>query len=422
VVKGDFWVNKQDLWRNVFPNHALSNFLYSSLAFPHRSKALIEEFAVLLSLISGRLALFATASFLAVPLLAQQAPPAELVSLMQAGAQALHQNHPAEAQRSFAQAAKSWPEVPDAHLGLGMADLKLAQFDGAIAELRRATELNPQLKSAHLFLGIALYQQHEFADSVAALEAEYALQPNNGETLTWLGMAELAAGHPELATAPLDAAAKLHPENPEILDYRGRAHSLVALASFQKLYEIAPDSWQIHRTLAELSDTTHQTQQAIAEYRTAISLKADNPDLYEALGLELQKASQLEEATKSYEKALELNPASATAQLELGKLYVQGEHADKGLPLLRSAMTTAAMAPAAHYYLGMGEAQLGHNAQAVAEYEAALAAAPEPLIGQDAWYALSHLYAKLGRAADAQHAIEEFKKLKAAHPTSPQQK
>ena len=358
--------------------------------------------------------LAAALPFPAPTTLAQQSPPPELIHLMQRGAEAIHQNRAEDAVKIFREAEGVAPDLADAYLGAGMAEMKLGNFSEAAQSLQQAVRLNDQLTSAHLFLGITLYQQHLYEESAAALAAEMKLQPENAEVFTWFGMAELAAGHAELATGPLDKADALKPGNPEILDYRSRAHSLVALASFQQLYQIAPNSWQIHRSLAELSDTTHQTQQAIAEYKTAIGLKPDNPDLYEALGLELQKASLKDEAMHAYEKAIELNPGSPVAQLELGKLYVEAEQCEKGMPLLRGVVPVQPLAGAAHYYMGVGEAQLGHTPQAVAEYEAALRATPEPLLVQNSWYALSRLYAKLGRTGDAQHALDEFKKVKAS--------
>jgi tetratricopeptide (TPR) repeat protein len=348
-------------------------------------------------------------------LLAQTAAPGaeEEQQWLNRGAQALQHGQTAEALQLFRKVVAAAPGQPDGYLGLGMAELRGGDGAAAARDLQEAVRLNPRAPGAHLFLGIALYQLSRYDDSAAALEAELKMQPESVETLTWLGMAELAAGHPELATVPLDHAARLTPKDANVLSYRARAHTQVAQQSYQALYELDPGSWQLHLALAELHSAAKQHELAIAEYKAALTERSDNPDIYEALGLELQKLGRHDEAEQAYQQALRLNPHAPISLFNLGKIRIEKEDPAAGVPLLRQAIAAHAPAAASDYYLGYGLAQQNNFSESVEWLEKSLNEQPPDLIRQNAWYTLARVYQKLGRAQDSQHAIEEFKQLKA---------
>ena len=333
---------------------------------------------------------------------------------MENGIRAIHQNESAKAEQFFKEALAVSPDLPEAYLGLGMAALREGKPENAEEALAHAIKLNENLPGAHMFLGIAQDQANELPAAVESLQAEIKLQPQNVEALTWLGIVELAAGHPELATNPLDQAAALSPKNPEILDYRGRAHTQVAQQNFQQLYALDPNSWHVHRALAETLSEAHEPEQAVTEYKAAIDGQPKNPDLYEALGNEYQRLSRTPDAIEAYQSELKLNPRSAIALFELGKLKVESAHPADGIPLLRQALEAHVPQAPAYYYLGMALSDTADNKGAAEALETCLANKPVGQMEMNAWYALARVYTKLNRTSDAQHALEEFKRMKAA--------
>jgi len=352
--------------------------------------------------------------------LAQDGAAVSVQQLMESGIRAVHQNEPARAEQFFRQALSVSPDLPEAYLGLGMAALRLGKPENAEEALVHAIKLNESLPGAHMFLGIAQYQANELSAAVESLQTEIKIQPQDVEALTWLGIVQLAAGHPELATNSLDQAAVLSPKNPEILDYRGRAHTQVARQNFQQLYALDPNSWHVHRALAETLSDALQPDQAVTEYKAAIDGQPNNPDLYEALGNEYQRLSRFPEAMEAYHAELKLNPRSAIALFELGKLTVDSPHPADGIPLLRQALEAHVPAAPAYYYLGKALSETDDTKGAAEALETCLANKPAPQVETNAWYALVRVYAMLNRPSDAQHALEEFRKLKAAN-TQPQQ-
>jgi tetratricopeptide (TPR) repeat protein len=347
-----------------------------------------------------------------------QADPSSepVLQLLQQGAQAMQAGKPAEAEEIFKQAIAASPQLPDGYLGLGMAEMREGKPDEAAQSLGKAIEIDPRTPGAHLFLGIAQFQMNKLDEAVASLTEETRLKPDDAEALTWLGMAELAAGHPDQATGPLDRAAALNPQDPNILDYRARAHTQVAQECFRDLYNLDPASWRVHRALGEMLAAARRPEDAVAEYKAALAEQPGDPDLYEALGDQEQLAGLKADATHAYEQELKLNPHSPVALYNLGKMQVESGDPAVGVEDLKKAIQAQAPAAPAFYYLGVGLAKTEHYQEAADWLEKSLAAHPSSAIEQSDWYELIRVYQRLNRGQDAQHALDEFKRLKAAAP------
>ena len=367
--------------------------------------------------------LLCATGLLLLPAVAQrgwtQASSNSEAELLQKGAQAIHEGRFAEAEVQFSEALRANPDSANAYLGLGMTWLREGHGDKAEDSLQHAVRLSPTLPGAHLFLGIAQYQQNELDAAIGSLESEVELQPKNAEALSWLGIAELAKGDADAATGPLDRAGSLAPQDANILDLRARAHTQVAKECFQKLYALDPKSWHVHRALAEIYSAGGQPEQAAAEYAVAIESQPNNPDLYDAMGAEYQRSNKLDDAAKAYARELELNPQSASALLQLGRIRVEGGEASAGIPLLRRAIDAHADPALAYYFLGLGLEKTGQEQEAAGALESSLKEHPSAFIERGNWYALMRIYRKLNREADARHAAEEFNRLQAAGSGTP---
>ena len=276
-----------------------------------------------------------------------------------------------------------------------------------------AAQLNPRLPGVQLFLGIAQYQTGQPEQALRSLQGELDLQPSNLEALVWMGIIQLDTGHPEEAASSLDQAIALDPKNKEALYYTARAHRLLAEEAYKKLYALDPDSALLHRALAETFAEAGEPEKSIEEYEAAIRKDPKNPDLYEALGEQNQKLGRIDAATKAYEQALQLHPNSAIALYNLGMMQVKTGRAATGVPLLRRAVEAHAMPAPTDFYLGWGLAELGQNEEAAHWLELALQNSPSPFIEQSTYYQLLRVYQKLNRKADAEHALEQLKQLKA---------
>jgi tetratricopeptide (TPR) repeat protein len=342
-------------------------------------------------------------------------PDSSLERAMRAGAEAMHENKPADAEASFTEATRLAPQFPSAYLDLGLAQLREGKLDQAEDSIQTACRLSPELPGAHMFLGVVEYQRHHYEEARQALKREVALNDSNAEAQMWLGIVELADDHPEAATAPLDRAAELKPNDLNILDYRARAHSLVARDSYAAMYRLAPDSWQVHRALGESYAEQGKTAEAIAEYQTALVMQPQNSDLYEALGDAYQKTSKFAEAKHAYEQELQWSPHNMVALYNLGKIAIENEQDPKaGVPLLQEVVKVYQHSAPADFYLGLGLVKLGNDQEAIPYLEKVAQDESTGEMPKRAAYELARAYRRVGRLEDSNRALAEFEKLKNA--------
>jgi tetratricopeptide (TPR) repeat protein len=342
-------------------------------------------------------------------------PDAAVERAMRSGAEAMHENKPAEAEAFFREASRLAPQFPSAFLDLGLAQLREGKLEAAEGSIRMACQLDPKLPGAHMFLGVANYQMHRLDKAREALRDEITLNDKNAEAEMWLGVVELADGHPEKAVPPLDRAAELAPNDLNVLDYRARAHSLVARDSYAAMYKLAPDSWQVHRALGESYAETGKTAEAISEYQTALAMQPHNSDLYEALGNAYQKVSKFGEAKQAYEQELQLSPHNMVALYNLGKITVENQEDPKvGVPLLEEVVKAYHHSAPADFYLGLGLVKLGRDQDAIPYLEKVGQDESTGEMAKRAAYELARAYRRVGREEDSRRALAEFQKLKSA--------
>lgn len=328
------------------------------------------------------------------------------------GALAMHNGRSIDAEADFREAVRLAPQMAEAHLDLGLALGRNGKLDEAIESIQTALHLDPKLNSAHMFLGIFLYQANRQSEATSALRQELALSPDNVEALTWLGTVELAAGRPELATGPLDRAAQLKPDDLNILEYRGRAYNLVAQDSYAKMARIDPGSWHVHRVQAEIYSAEDRHADAIAEYEAAVKLEPRNPDLFEALGDEYRKTSQLDLAQKAFTQELQLSPHNAIAMYDLGSVDIEQGNYSEGVPLLEAMLRSYNNAPVAEYYLGRGLAALNRNEEGLKWLEKSVQEDPSGETAKRSYYELARLYRKMQRPAESEKALAEYTRLR----------
>ena len=329
------------------------------------------------------------------------------------GTEAIRAGKADEAEKWFQAALNASPDNPAALMEFGVAELRLGKTENGVDSLQRAVALAPQTQGANLFLGIGYAQMHKVDECVAAMHRELELDPKDAQAEMWMGIVELQDGHPEKATEPLDRAAELAPNDLNILEYRGQAHSAVAFASFARMAVIDPNSWHVHRVQGELYSRQSQHKEAITEFLEAIKQAPGNPDLYEELGNEYRKSSDLEHAQQAYSKELELSHNNPIAMYNLAKIDIDADRTEDGLGLLQKVVQDYADFPATYFYLGLAEFNLGKTSDSLTALEKARMMHPEPELAPRIEYELSRVYRKLGRIEESNRAIQEYTRLKA---------
>jgi len=293
-----------------------------------------------------------------------------------------------------------------------LVDEELGKYDEAIVSLREALKLKPRLHGASLFLGIAEFRLNHLDDAAAAVQKETSAYPKDAPAWMWLGVVRLAQDRPEDAADALDKAAKLSPDDQDILYHRGRAHLLVSKNSYAEMFKANPDSWLVHRVLAQANAEAERHVDAIAEYEAAIKLAPAQPGLHEELGTEYRSVNKIPEAEEALRRELELDPHNVLATYKLGAIEVEKGDGAKGKELIEAAQQEKPGLVHLDYNLGRAEMLLGNDAAAAAHFERTVKTDAQPEIVEQAWFQLGTAYRRLHRMDEARNAMATYQQLK----------
>ncbi len=336
-------------------------------------------------------------------MLALQEVSPEAARHMQAGVEAHKQGHLDVAIVEFRKATGAAPDLAEAFLNLGEIYAETRDYAGAIAPLKRALELNPELEAAHLQLGYVLLSQGYAAEAIPHLERVHALEA--------LGIAQIKTGHYQEAIASLSAALVKRPDNPDLLYYLGRASGLLSKNTIETLLSVYPDSARAHQAMGENYFVLRQMPQAEKEYDEALRQRSDIPGLHLELGLVYAGAAQWAKAEEQFRAEANRQPGNAEAAYRLGAaLLQQGKAHDARQELARADSLKPDM-PETLYSLGKAASLDGDSTAAEKAWIRVIALEKETSLAAQAHFGLAGLYRKQGKTAQAQHEMQEFKKL-----------
>ncbi len=183
-------------------------------------------------------------------------------------------------------------------------------------------------------------------------------------------------------------------QNAEASYWLARSYQSEGTGAYTRLQESFPDSWRACQLRAEASASRGDFDDALKDFRAALALRPNEPELHEALGeLYLDHHSDDAAAERELEQALTLDPSRTRALYLLGRLFVQTKDSDKALPYLERALRLQPDFVQANSLLGTVYVRLGRFADAIPKL---LKAAPSDHYG-NVHYQLFLAYRKLGR-------------------------
>jgi tetratricopeptide (TPR) repeat protein len=335
--------------------------------------------------------------------LAWQTASPEALQHMQAGAEAERQGHFDVAITEFKRATEVAPTLPDGFVSLGQAYMENQDYGAAVAPLKHALELSPNLAAAHQLLGYALLAQGYNAEAIIHLEKI--------QDPTALGIAQTGAGQLPQAVANLQAALAKHPNDPDLLYYLGRAAGLLSKQTIDTLQAAYPDSARAHQAMAENYFVLRQMPQAEREFREALRLRPNAPELHFELGLVYAGSSQWAKAEEEFRAQTKMQPGNAEAFYRLGSaLLQQGKAREARTELERSDRLQPDM-PETLYSLGKAASLSDDPATAEKVWVKLLSIESDTALAGQTHFALAGIYRKQGKTAQAEHEMQEFQKL-----------
>ncbi|HEV2976566.1 MAG TPA: tetratricopeptide repeat protein [Casimicrobiaceae bacterium] len=183
-----------------------------------------------------------------------------------------------------------------------------------------------------------------------------------------------------------------------------------ALAAWQKAIALAPHDAEPHFRIGDFERRRGHYADAIGAYRVALAAGARHPVLLNNLGLALQEQGELDEATRCFSAAAQLQPDMAPAHANLGDA-LRAQH--RITEAIAAYTRASALAPnVARLWLNLGVCQ--HRVDALADarasFERALALDP------DAPDALVNLAASLNAESRYAESLPLLRKALALSP------
>jgi len=322
---------------------------------------------------------------------------------MQAGIAADKQRQFDAAITEYKKVTELDPAFVDGFVSLGQAYMEKGDYGSAIPSLKHALELNSDLIPAHQLLGYALLAQGYASEAIPHLQRS----PDK----TALGIAQIQTGQLPEAVVNLQAALAAHPNDPDLLYYLGRASGLLAKQSVDTLLASYPDSARAHQAMAENYFVLRRMPDAEKEYREALRLRPGLPEAHLALGEVYAGAFQWPKAEEEFRQQTKLQPGNAEAAYRLGAaLLEQGKAHEARAELLRADRLMPDM-PETLYALGKAASLEGDAPAAEKAWTKLLSIEQQSSLAAQAHFGLAGIYRKQGKSAEAQHEMHEFEKL-----------
>jgi tetratricopeptide (TPR) repeat protein len=351
-----------------------------------------------------------------------------------------------------AQTPADWQEIQK-HYKRATDAMQAGQNDAAEKQFREILRLDPRNAEAHANIGVIAYTEREYAQAAQEFRAALKLRPSLWNAQAFLGMSELRLGHPQEAKTYLEESfqhlqdAKLqseagsdlislyyqsrdldhaleilhvlqsaHPNDPNLLYTAYRAYTELAAHTLATLAQVAPESAQMHRILAQAQQSQDDFPGAIAQYRKALELDPRLPGLHFELGQAILANSTDEparqEAEKEFRLAVAENSTDADSQYMLGEIEWLRTKPREALEHYSDAVRLRPDFVDAHIAMGKALTTLGRAGEALQQLSEAIRLDPQ---NEVAHYRLAEAYRRLGRTEDAERERAAFTKLRDSH-------
>jgi tetratricopeptide (TPR) repeat protein/transglutaminase-like putative cysteine protease len=209
----------------------------------------------------------------AAPEVPATAKPEELI---EAGAAALGSGNPREAIPLLERAVQLDPKSKQGYNDLGLAHLRLRQFDEAETAFRKQLDVNPFDEHAYNYLGLTLQQEQKFDEAASAYRKQLDINPLDPVTHAALGGLFLEQHKFTEAVPELDKAAVLAPESAGLQISLGQAllntgQKEKALEAFQKGIDLSPSPATWNNVAYNLAGANLELDRAVQYAESAIS-------------------------------------------------------------------------------------------------------------------------------------------------------
>src|SRR5579884_1666006 len=216
----------------------------------------------------------------------------------------------------------------------GIAAFRDGRYSVALVKLQAAAK-DPQDRTAHAFLGMT---EAALGHCQAALpELTRTPEPEDATVARLAGLAAVKCysglGDEGRTFSLLQKLEQRFPNDADVLYTAAKLHMKAFNDATFAMFQRTPASYRVHELSAEIFEVQNRYGDAVSEYRKAIELNPNAPDLHYRLGrallLQSHEPASLEQAAAEFRSELKVNPEDGGCEFQLGQIaQVQGKNAD----------------------------------------------------------------------------------------------
>ena len=329
--------------------------------------------------------------------------------------QYLNQRRPDLAIAEFQALVALDPHNLDAQANLGVLLFFHGDYDKAKPHLRTALEMQPSLTKIQALLGMAEKRTGETVDARKQLEASFdAVAEAKLKVQIGMELVELYTASQDLdkASSVANAMRQADPANPAVLYAAYRIYSDLANEAMLSLALVAPESAQMHQVMAHEETREGNTAGARLQYQKALEIDPRLPGIHFEMGelMGISDDAKTKEAAESeYKAAIAENALDEKAECRLGDIASRKGDSAQALKYYNAALRLQPDDADAEFGLAKILIAMNEQAKALPVLERAVQLEPT---NAAAHFRLSTLYREMGRTADSQREVEQYKRYK----------
>jgi tetratricopeptide (TPR) repeat protein len=212
----------------------------------------------------------------------------------------------------------------------GITAFKEGRYSVALAKLKGAND-----QTGRVFFALTQAAVGDCKSALPTLSGSAGLADSTLARISGLAAVKCynAVGNNPDAFALLDRLQARFPSDPDVLYTSAKLHMKAFNDSAYAMFQRTPSSYRVHELSGEIFEVQNRYSDALAEYRKAIQLNPNAPELHFRLGrallLESHSPEALEQAAAEFRSELKLSPEDGACEFQLGQIaQVQGKAAE----------------------------------------------------------------------------------------------
>ena len=255
-----------------------------------------------------------------------------------------------QAEKALKTVLKFKPDELDAHQKIARIQVEQRNYGSAVSTLKKIIELDPALDSAHQGLGDVYLKMRKWKEAIPPLTKAAELNPDNTEAFYLVGTAHEELREFDRAAEAFKIYIDKNPGNPGDTYY--------------------------HLGLCQME--LNQLEAATASLEKAMEMNAEDAQIISKLADVYQKTGQYDKAAETYTKLAEVNPDDAKYYFNtIIKMYDEAGMPDKAIEATKKMIELNPQDADAIYNLGYMYVKLKNYDEAIETFKTAIEIRPD---------------------------------------------